>query len=193
MGFHGEVAGRFAAVLSFLLFQRNSPLGGNVREGGVMAFLQDPDVRGNGPSIGRLDALRVRIHHTVTLGYYVKKMSHWSLPEAVDVIRRRGWIATLNNHSVPLAGPAMARRAVDLKTLPAALQSFTRNSDRKNVNQVGADLALVKCRIGIEVAPGNRVSGQWTRSHLVIAKKIVLRQRLAIWLLKHIATTADDG
>ena len=98
---------------------------------GVLAELQNADVSGDAPPIVRLNARRIAGHGAEAVGHHVKKMSHRRFDQLVGVIGRRLAEAAPHDHSVAVADPAVARRAVDVEALLAAQQVRPGDGERK--------------------------------------------------------------
>src|ERR1700730_383941 len=92
--------------------------------------LQCTDVGHNAPAVARLNLLRIVWHCAEARSHYLEEITEWSFSQSLGVIRRRVLKATLNNHSIAIAKPRMAGRAINIKTLSAALQNFVRNRKR---------------------------------------------------------------
>src|SRR5215469_10964901 len=106
-------------------------------------------------------------------------MAHRRLPQAIDVIGRRRWKAALYNHAVALPGAPVTGRAIDVEALASTLQHLPRDRIGKSGYQVGPHFAGIKRLVLIEMSPGHGVWHQRTRGHVVILKKIAVRQRFA--------------
>src|SRR4051812_39053338 len=106
-----------------------------------MAELKRANVSGDCPAIRWFDSFGVGIHDPVALRDDVEKMADRRLAQAVDVIGRRHRKTALNHHPITFTCAAMADGAVNLESLPAALQKFMSNGHRQCGHEIRADLA----------------------------------------------------
>src|SRR5688500_9013770 len=83
----------------------------------VLAQLQRPDVRRDGPAIDRRHLDGVVSHGAVTVSDHVEEVPNWSRTQALDMERRGRAQAALHDHALTVSNMAVTGRAIDVVAL----------------------------------------------------------------------------
>ena len=103
-----------------------------------------------------LDLRRVVGHGAETVRHHVEEVSDRREPQPIDVQRRRRPIAAAHDHAVAGAGPAVARRTIDVVPLLAARHHASRRRKRKHGRIRAVDLACVEQRVLVQLVARDR-------------------------------------
>src|SRR5439155_27310933 len=104
----------------------------------------------------------------------------------IDVIGGRPAPEAAQDHdSLAVTGFAMTWRAVDVESLPAALEKFASQRKRNRIHQFSVGFAGVKSLVGIQMAASDRAFGK-RASGASIGKKRTRFQRQVFRLVRHL-------
>src|SRR5579863_3934203 len=109
-------------------------VGGHVAEFGRLTQLQRPDVGDYAPAIVWRDARSITGHRAEAIADYIEIMTDGGIDQALAVIRRRLAKSSLHHHTIAVAQPAVARRAVNVETALAAFDVRLRDRDRELID-----------------------------------------------------------
>jgi len=106
-------------------------VGRNVGDRRVLAELERPYVRNNGPAVTGADLLGIIGHSTEPVGYHVKEMADRRRPEPVDMERGGSSKSALDDHTLSITKAAVAWRAKDVEPLLSTVKDFCCNGQRE--------------------------------------------------------------
>src|SRR5579862_5290570 len=101
----------------------------HVVQSGLLAELQHAYISGNGPAVARIHLRGVIRHEPETVGHDVVEIAVGHLSQAVNMKRWRTAQPAAHNHAQAVAQAPMARRAIYIEALLAAIEH--RACDRK--------------------------------------------------------------
>jgi hypothetical protein len=104
----------------------------------------------------------------------------------------KGWRTTksaLHDHSLSISKPAMARRAEDVITFPAAFQTLAGYREGKSVDQLSIAASRVKMLILPQAPAGHRASDIGSGGTSVI-EEITRFQRFEAGLVVHVLSAS---
>ena len=121
-----------------------------------------------------------------------KKYPFGTLPQAVDVVRRRLAVAAPHDHAVAAAGAVVAGRAVDVEALLAAQDHFLGDRERESVDRlaVGA-LAGVEDGVVVQVAARHGALDQRARG-AAVGEEIAGPERNVFRLVVHVLPAGGE-
>src|SRR5581483_3665283 len=140
----------------------------------VLAELQSANVRHDRPSIRRSDAIRIGIHHSVSITDHIVEVAVRRFAEHIGVKARRRRKASLHDHAVAVSAFSMAGCTVDVEPLTAALQ------------ETQGDRGLLWLALAV-----NRYASCWGSSRAAaVCKQRARRPGFVLWLLVHVMHSA---
>src|SRR5205085_3305700 len=97
--------------------------------GEMLTELQSTDISGDGPARARRHLFAIVGHRSVAIGHDIKEVPDRGGAQALNVIRRRLYVAALDDLPVPRAKGIVADHAVDHVPVPSKFEHVA--GDRK--------------------------------------------------------------
>lgn len=142
-------------LLLLVLCRHGQPhLVGHLSLGEMLAGLQRPQVADDGPAIAHRDLGAVRGHRAVAFGDHGEEVAHRGLSQPLDVVRRRGGVAPLDDLALSRSQGIVADDAVDHEAILPVAQNLVSHGNGKGVDEVVVAgrfrlLGLWRARLGL--------------------------------------------
>src|SRR5438067_5459325 len=168
-----SIAQRLTVNLDLLLIENFvSHFWWHIAHRGVLAHLQHTQVSRDCPTVRRRNLRLVVRHCAPAVGDHVVVVSYGSSHDSRIANQIRGLgVAALHDHSIAIANPGMARRAVDVVALLPALKNALCNRERKAVTLHHPILSRVVVGIGAQLAACHGSGNLRARSHSIVPKR----------------------
>src|SRR5512140_2135250 len=180
-------SGRGRLVQLFSVF-RSQKIPGHVLRG-----LEGSYPRDDRPAVLRRDLRGVAGHLAEAVRHDVEEVARALVAESVDVERARVLEAARDDHALPLARAAVARRAVDVEALLPAEEELLRDGDGEVEDELAvvADAAVERGVRAQEAARDDALGERPGRA--VVREEGGLAQRLRLRLVVHGVPAAAHG